>query len=61
MKAISMVICRDGTDPTFVRITLQAVDSGLVLAQFKTTLLSLKNGAAAIERDPEHTVRIEGL
>jgi hypothetical protein len=58
MNATSMVICCDGTDPTFVRITLLAADS-LVLAQFKTSLLSLKDGAAAIERDPEHRVRIE--
>jgi hypothetical protein len=58
MKATSIVICRDDTDPTFVRITLQAADS-LVLAQFKTSLLSLKNSVAAIERDPERSVRIE--
>jgi hypothetical protein len=55
-----MAICRDGTDPTSVRITLQAADS-LVIAQFKTSLLSLKNGVAAIERDPEHMARIEAV
>jgi len=58
MKATSIIVCRDGSDPAFVRITLQAADS-LVLAQFKTSLLSLKNGVAAIERDPEHMARIE--
>jgi hypothetical protein len=60
VKATSMAICRDGTDPTSVRITLQAADS-LVIAQFKTSLLSLKNGVAAIERDPEHMARIEAV
>jgi len=58
MKATSIAICRDGADPTFVRITLQAADS-LVLAQFKTSLLSLKKAVTAIERDPEHMARIE--